>query len=85
MPQHKSVEKRLRQNKKRNLANRYIRSTLRTEEKKLRKLESTSDAGKVLANYFSLLDKAVKRNILKKDTVNRKKSRMQKHINSFQG
>lgn len=84
MPQHKSVEKRLRQNKKLNIANRYVRSTIRTEEKKLKKLDSADKPGKVLSSYFSLLDKAVKRNVLKKKTVSRKKSRMQKYINTLQ-
>ena len=75
MPQHKSCEKRLKQDEKRNERNRAERGNLRTAVRKYRELE----AGKRPAEYSafqSLLDRAVKKGIISKNRAARLKSRL---------
>ncbi len=83
MPNHKSAEKRVRQNLKRNAINRNNRSKLRTQIKKLRAAVSGSDqaaSAELLNPTVSLIDKAVNKGILHKNTAARYKSRLTKHV-----
>ena len=62
MANHKSAEKRVRQNEKRNAVNKSNRSKLRTEIKKLRSAVAASDkdsGNQLLGSTVSLIDKAV--------------------------
>jgi small subunit ribosomal protein S20 len=75
MPQHKSCEKRLKQDEKRNARNRAERSNLRTAVRAFRELE----AGKRPAEYAemqSILDRAVKKGIISRNRAARLKSRL---------
>ena len=79
MPNHKSAEKRVRQNEKRRTINRGHRSTLRTGIKKLRAaLEGGDGAGAsaLLPETISLIDKAVQKGALHKNAAARYKSRL---------
>ena len=83
MANHKSAEKRVRQNAKRKDINRNNRSKLRTSIKKLRTAVAGHDkAGSVelLNPTISLIDKAVNKGILHKNTAARHKSRLTKHV-----
>ncbi len=83
MPQIKSAFKRLRQDRKKHLSNRSRISEIRTLDKKVRTLIASSDkkeAEPALRKLESKLDKAVKSNLLKKNTVSRKISRLRKHL-----
>ena len=83
MANHKSAEKRVRQNAKRKEINRNNRSKLRTSIKKLRTAVSGHDkAGSVelLTPTVSLIDKAVNKGILHRNTAARYKSRLTKHV-----
>jgi small subunit ribosomal protein S20 len=84
MPNHKSAEKRVRQTEKRNLINRANRSKLRTAIKKLR-TSVASGAGQesqeMLYPTISLIDKAVNKGTLHKNTAARYKSRLTRHVN----
>lgn len=75
MPQHKSCEKRLKQDLKRNERNRAARGNLRTSVRKFRELELAQRAGEY-ASLQSLLDKAVKKGIISKNRAARLKSRL---------
>ena len=75
MPQHKSCEKRLRQDEKRTARNRAARGNLRTSVRKFRELDLTQRAGDY-ASLQSLLDKAVKKGIISKNRAARLKSRL---------
>jgi len=79
MPNHKSAEKRVRQNEKRRTINRGHRSALRTGIKKLRSALEGGDAANVqalLPATVSLIDKAVQKGALHKNAAARYKSRL---------
>jgi small subunit ribosomal protein S20 len=83
MANHKSAEKRIRQNAKRNEINRANRSKLRTQIKKLRTAVAGADkaAGTELLNpTVSMIDKAVNKGIIHKNTAARYKSRLTRHV-----
>ena len=86
MANHKSAEKRVRQNAKRNEINRSNRSKLRTSIKKLRTSVAASDKTgslELLNPTVSLIDKAVNKGIIHKNTAARYKSRLTKHVNNL--
>jgi small subunit ribosomal protein S20 len=83
MANHKSAEKRVRQNATRKEINRSNRSKLRTQIKKLRTALSGQDksASQELLNpTVSLIDKAVNKGIIHKNTAARYKSRLTRHV-----
>ena len=83
MANHKSAEKRVRQNERRNEINRSNRSKLRTQVKKLRSALAThnkSESTELLNPTVSLIDKAVNKGIIHKNTAARYKSRLTKHV-----
>lgn len=83
MANHKSAIKRVRQNTKRNEINRSNRSKLRTQIKSLRSALSAGDKGRsteLLNPTVSLIDKAVNKGLIHKNTAARHKSRLTKHV-----
>ena len=79
MPNHKSAEKRMRQNERRRLINRNNRAKLRTSIKKLRVALDGGDAGiakGLLPVTVSEIDKAVKKGALHRNAAARHKSRL---------
>ena len=78
MPNHKSAEKRVRQNEKRRTINRGHRSKLRSGIKKLRTAIEGGEAGAqaMLPETISLIDKAVQKGALHKNAAARYKSRL---------
>lgn len=86
MANHKSAEKRVRQNAKRKEINRNNRSKLRTSIKKLRAAVAGSDKSgsvELLTPTVSLIDKAVNKGILHRNTAARYKSRLTKHVSEL--
>ena len=86
MANHKSAEKRVRQNTKRNEINRSNRSKLRTQIKKLRSALSATDkktSDELLNPTVSLIDKAVNKGLIHKNTAARYKSRLTKHVSEL--
>jgi small subunit ribosomal protein S20 len=86
MANHKSAEKRVRQNAKRNEINRSNRSKLRTQIKKLRASIAGHDkagSNELLNPTVSLIDKAVNKGIIHKNTAARYKSRLTKHVSEL--
>lgn len=84
MPNHKSAEKRVRQNEKRRDNNRGHRSALRTSIKKLRVAMSDGDAVEaqsLLPQTVSTIDKAVQKGVLHRNAAARYKSRLTSHVN----
>ncbi|HSE21228.1 MAG TPA: 30S ribosomal protein S20 [Pyrinomonadaceae bacterium] len=79
MPNHKSAEKRMRQNEKRRVINRGNRTKVRTYIKKLR---SALDSGKkqevdqILPEVISVIDKSVQKGVLHANAAARYKSRL---------
>lgn len=86
MPNHKSAEKRVRQNEKRRNINRSNRSKIRTQIKKLRAAFTAKDktlSQELLNPTVSVIDKAVNKGILHKNTAARYKSRLNAHVNAL--
>jgi small subunit ribosomal protein S20 len=79
MPNHKSAEKRMRQNEKRRAINRGNRTKVKTYIKKLR---TALDSGKgediklTLPETISVIDKAVQKGVLHANAAARHKSRL---------
>ena len=83
MANHKSAEKRVRQNVKRKENNRSNRSKLRTQIKSLRSALTAADktqSTELLNPTVSLIDKAVNKGLIHKNTAARHKSRLTKHV-----
>ncbi len=86
MPNHKSAEKRVRQNEKRRAVNRSNRTRVRTQIKKLRSALKASDKNlslELLNPTVSIIDKAVNKGILHKNTAARYKSRLTSHVSDL--
>lgn len=79
MPNHKSAEKRMRQNEKRKQINRSNRTRVRGSIKKLRVALESGDAKELLTLLpatVSTIDKAVQKGVLHKNTAARYKARL---------
>ncbi|MEK6333494.1 MAG: 30S ribosomal protein S20 [Acidobacteriota bacterium] len=78
MPNHKSAEKRVRQNERRRLVNRSNRTRLRSSVKELRSaLDSDAkQAATLLPRTVSEIDKAVQKGVLHRNAAARHKSRL---------
>ena len=86
MPNHKSAEKRMRQNEKRRQINRSNRGRLRTSIKKLRTAMTGGDASElntVLPETISTIDKAVQKGVLHRNAAARYKSRLTARVNQL--
>ena len=80
MAHHKSCLKRLRQNEKRRLHNRYYAKTMRNM---VRKLRATTDKAAAIEMYPTVqkaLDKMAKVNIIHANKAANLKSKLAKHI-----
>lgn len=86
MPNHKSAEKRDRQNVKKRAVNKNNKSKLRTQIKKLRVALAGTDKNQsteLLSPTISLIDKAVNKGILHRNAAARHKSRLTSHVNNL--
>jgi small subunit ribosomal protein S20 len=88
MPNHKSSEKRVRQNEKRRMVNRNNRTRLRTTIKKLRAALSGGEAAQInelLPQTISTIDKAVQKGVLHRNAAARHKARLTSRVNQATG
>lgn len=86
MPTTSSAKKRLKQNIQHNMRNKIHKSVLKTQVKKfLNSLKegNTETATAELRLTVKKLDKSVAKGILRKNTANRKKSRLTKKLNQI--
>jgi len=83
MPNKKSAIKALRQSKKKQLRNKAIKDNVKKLVKDSRKsIDAKSGEAKDLVQQtIKAVDKAIQKGILKKNTGNRKKSRLMKKLN----
>jgi small subunit ribosomal protein S20 len=87
MPNHKSAEKRDRQNQKRNEINSSNRTRLRSQIRKLRELiekGTPQDALQALPGTISVIDKSVQKGVLHRNAAARHKARLTAHVNERQ-
>ncbi len=83
MPQHKSAEKRVRQNAKRRARNRIHRSRMRTMIKKLHAAEEKQQAVELLNNVKAYLDRLAAKGIIHKNKAANYKSALEKSVNEL--
>lgn len=83
MANHKSSVKRIRQDKKRTLHNRYYAKTMRNAVRKLRATTDKNEAVAMYPNVQKILDKLAKRNIIHKNKAANLKSKLVAHINKL--
>ncbi len=83
MPNHKSAEKRMRQNERRRKINRSNRTRLRSSIKKLREALDSDHKNlmTLLPETISTIDKAVQKGVLHKNAAARNKSRLTARVN----
>ncbi|MDZ4679645.1 MAG: 30S ribosomal protein S20 [Saprospiraceae bacterium] len=80
MAHHKSAQKRIRQNDKRRVHNRFYKKTTRTAIKKLREIEEKADAQTFLPKVLSMVDKLAKNNTWHRNKAANLKSKLMKHV-----
>ncbi|MGN0068142.1 MAG: 30S ribosomal protein S20 [Prevotella sp.] len=83
MANHKSSLKRIRQDKVRNLHNRYYAKTMRNAVRKLRALTSKEEALELYPTVQKMLDKLAKTNIIHKNKAANLKSSLCQHISKL--
>ena len=88
MPNSKSAAKRLRQNEKRRLANKSIKSSIKTQIKRVMQALEAGNIDEAEAQYriaAKRLDQAGAKKVLHPNTASRKKSRIQQAIKKAKG
>ena len=83
MANHKSQFKRIRQNEKRRLVNRYWNRTMRNSIKKIRMMHDAKEASIALPKVVSLIDKVAKKGIIHKNKAANLKSGLMLKINKM--
>jgi len=83
MANHKSAKKRIRQDAKKRLHNRYYKKSTRTAVKKLRDMTDKEEAEKLLPKVISMVDKLAKRNVWHDSKASNLKGKLMKHVNSL--
>lgn len=83
MAHHKSALKRIRQNARIRLRNRYYKKSARTAIAKLREMTDAKDAATFLPKVVSMIDKLAKRNTWHNNKASNLKSKLTKHVASL--
>jgi small subunit ribosomal protein S20 len=83
MANHKSQFKRIRQNEKRRIENRYWAKTMRNAIKKLRNIQDIAEAKVKMPGVVSLIDKVAKKGIIHKNKAANLKSGLMLKINKM--
>lgn len=83
MANHKSSVKRIRQEKKRTLHNRYYAKTMRNAVRKLRAITDKEEALKLYPSVQKMLDKLAKTNIIHKNKASNLMSKLACHISKL--
>ena len=83
MANHKSSIKRIRQEEKRRLHNRYYAKTMRNAVRKLRATTDKAAAVEMYPKVQKMLDKLAKVNIIHKNKASNLKSKLAAHISKL--
>jgi len=83
MAHHKSAKKRIRQDEKKRLRNRFYKKTTRTAIKALREMTDKAEAEKFLPKVVSLVDKLAKKNTWHPNKAANLKSKLMRHVASL--
>ncbi len=83
MAHHKSALKRIRQNEKRRVHNKYYAKTTRNAIKTLRNTSDKEEATKLFSDVVSMIDKLAKNNVIHKNKAANLKSKLAVKVNSL--
>jgi small subunit ribosomal protein S20 len=83
MANHKSSEKRIRQDEARNTNNKYNARSTRNALKELRSTTNKTEAAALLPKVSSMLDKLAKRNVIHANKAANLKSEITKQVNNL--
>ena len=86
MANHKSALKRYKQNEKKNLRNKHVRSTLRTFVKHVREAVEGKDATvakEALAAAIPVIDSAASKGVIHRSNASRSVSRLTRLVNTL--
>ena len=80
MANHKSALKRVRQDAKKRLTNRYYKKSARTSIKNLREMTDKKEAETFLPKVISMIDKLAKKNTIHKNKAANLKSKLTRFV-----
>jgi small subunit ribosomal protein S20 len=83
MAHHKSAKKRIRQDAKKRIQNRYYKKSARTNIKNLREMEDKAEAEKLLPKVISMIDRLAKKNTWHKNKASNLKGKLTKFVNGL--
>ena len=83
MAHHKSALKRIRQNEKKRVNNKYYAKTTRNAIKALRNVSDKTEAEKLYPSVVSMIDKLAKKNIIHKNKAANLKSKLAVQVNQL--
>jgi small subunit ribosomal protein S20 len=83
MAHHKSSKKRIRQDARKRITNRYYKKSTRTFISNLREIEEKEKAMEFLPKVVSMIDRLVKKNLWHKNKGANLKSKLYHHINAL--
>ena len=83
MANHQSSKKRIRQDQKKSLENRYYAKTMRNAVKKLRGTTDKETAKADLVKVTSLIDRLARKNVIHKNKAANLKSSIALHVNKL--
>ena len=83
MPQHKSAAKRVRQNEKRRVRNRYHKVRVRTMIKQLQATETKAEAEVLLNEVKAYLDRLATKRVITSHKAAHTKSHLDKMVNAL--
>ena len=83
MAQHQSSKKRIRQDAKIRLRNRYYKKSTRTAILKLREMEDGTEAKKFLPHVISMIDTLAKKNTWHNNKASNLKSKLTKFVSKL--
>ncbi len=83
MANHKSALKRIRQNNKRRLHNRYYARTMRNALKSFRSITDKKEAEEKVSKVVSFIDRLAKKKVIHKKKASNLKSKLMKQANAL--
>jgi len=83
MAHHLSSKKRIRQDEKKRLRNRYYKKSTRTAIAKLRDLSDAGEAASFFPKVMSMIDRLAKRNLWHKNKAANVKGKLQRYVSSL--
>ena len=83
MANHKSAIKRIRQDAKKKLNNKYYAKTMRNAVKKLRSISEKAEAEALYPKVTSMIDRVANKNVIHKNKASNLKSKLAVHISKL--